>query len=107
MSYSKRSDDEPDAIIFVGPKLVFDRSPESAVMSPENITSAPIFYFIYNRNPRAYPWRDAISAGLSNQSIHEFDINQAKGFGQALKDTLLFLDQRQSIVAVEPSTSSH
>lgn len=102
-----KSDDEPDAIIFIGPKLVFDRSPESGVLSPQDITSAPIFYFIYNRNPRAYPWRDAISAGLSNQDIHEFDITQAKGFGQALKDTLLFLDQRQPILAAEPSSSSH
>ena len=61
-------------------------------MSPEAITSAPIFYFIYNRNPRAYPWRDAVSAGLSNHQSHEFDITQAKAFGQALKDTLLILD---------------
>jgi hypothetical protein len=101
-----KSENEPDAIIFVGPKLVFDRSPESAVMPPQAITSAPIFYFIYNRNPRAYPWRDAISAGLSNHDIHEFDITEAKGFGQALKDTLLFLDHQQPVLAAEPASSS-
>ena len=101
-----RSDNEPDAIIFVGPKLVFDRSPESAIMPPQEFTSAPVFYFIYNRNPRAYPWRDAISAGLSNHTIHEFDITQARGFGQALKDTLLILDHQQPVLAAEPASSS-
>lgn len=102
-----KGDDEPDAIIFVGPKLVFDRSPESAVMSPATITSAPIFYFIYNRNPRAYPWRDAISSGLSNQAIHEFDITQAKGFGQALKNTLALLAHQPPVPAAEPASASH
>ncbi len=101
-----KGDDDPDAVIFIGPKLVFDRSPESAVMSPEAITSAPIFYFIYNRNPRAYPWRDAVSAGLSNHQIHEFDINQAKAFGQALKDTLLILDREQPELPAEAASSS-
>lgn len=106
-THLSKGDDEPDAIIFIGPKLVFDRSPESAVMPAEAITSAPIFYFIYNRNPRAYPWRDAVSAGLSNHQIHEFDITQAKAFGQALKDTLLVLDRRQSAPPVDASSSSH
>lgn len=101
-----KGEDEPDAIIFIGPKLVFDRSPENAVMTPEAITSAPIFYFIYNRNPRAYPWRDAISSGLSNQPIHEFDITEARGFGQALKDTLLLLDHQRPVLSAEPSSAS-
>ncbi|MDA0205434.1 MAG: hypothetical protein O3A53_05815 [Acidobacteria bacterium] len=102
-----KSEDEPDAIIFLGPKLVFDRSPETAIMPQQALTSAPIFYFIYNRNPRAYPWRDAISAGLNNHEIHEFNIFQAKAFGQALKDTLLLLDQQQPVLAAEPASSSH
>ena len=101
-----KGDEEPDAIIFIGPKLIFDRSPESAVMSPEAITAAPIFYFIYNRNPRAYPWRDAVSAGLSNQQIHEFDITEAKAFGQALKDTLFILDREQPVLPPEAASSS-
>jgi hypothetical protein len=75
-------------------------------MSPQSITSTPIFYFIYNRNPRAYPWRDAISAGLSNHQIHEFDITEARAFGQALKDTLLVLDRGQPVLAAEPASSS-
>jgi hypothetical protein len=75
-------------------------------MSPQAITSAPIFYFIYNRNPRAYPWRDAVSSGLSNHAIQEFDITQAKSFGQALKDTLLFLDHQPPVLAAEPASAS-
>jgi len=101
-----KSEDDPDAIIFLGPKLVFDRSPESGIMPRQALTSAPIFYFVYNRNPRAYPWRDAISAGLNNHEIHEFNIFQAKSFGQALKDTLLLLDHQQSVLAAEPASSS-
>lgn len=100
-----KTEDEPDAIIFLGPKLVFDRSPESAVLSAQQFTKAPVFYFVFNRNPRAYPWRDAISAGLSNHAISEFNISQAKDFGQALRETLLRLEQAETVSAASDSSS--
>ncbi len=96
---------DPDAIIFLGPKLVFDRSAKTAVISPVEITSSPIFYLIYNRNPRVYPWRDAISSGLSNQVIDEFNIAEAKDFGEALQAILARLETSETLTTVEQETT--
>jgi hypothetical protein len=96
---------DPDAIIFLGPKLVFDCSAKTAVISPVEITSSPIFYLIYNRNPRVYPWRDAISLGLSNQVIDEFNILEAKDFGEAVRSILARLEASETLTAVEQETT--
>lgn len=96
---------DPDAIVFIGPKLVFDRAPKTALLTTDAITSAPIFYFTYNRDPRTYPWRDAISSGLSNQAVTESNIARAKDFGQALRTLLDQLNGVAPVTAEVPGTT--
>jgi hypothetical protein len=82
------SDDKepPDAIVFLGPKVVFEKPASSALLAESARLQVPVFYFIYNRNPRSYPWRDAVSAGLKNFNIKEFDITGAKDFGRSMQE---------------------
>lgn len=75
----------PDLIVFLGPKVVFEKPASSALLAESARLQVPVFYFIYNRNPRSYPWRDAVSAGLKNFDIREFDITGAKDFGRSMQ----------------------
>ena len=84
--YMTRGEDEPDAIVFVGPKVTFERNPSAHLLHSSEQTAVPVFSFIYNRNPRSYPWRDALSTALRPFSPVEYDITSPKGFGMALKE---------------------
>jgi len=75
----------PDLGVFLGPKVVFENPASSALLAESARLQVPIFYFIYNRNPRSYPWRDAVSAGLKNFDIEELDITGAKDFGRGMQ----------------------
>ncbi len=75
----------PDAVVFLGPKVVFEKPASSSLLATSARLQTPVFYFVYNRNPRSYPWRDAVSSGLKNFDIEEFDITGAKDFGRAVQ----------------------
>lgn len=75
----------PDFVVFLGPKVVFEKPAAAALLAESARLRAPVSYFIYNRNPRSYPWRDAVSAGLKNFGIQEFDITGAKDFGRSMQ----------------------
>ena len=76
----------PDAIVFLGPKVVFERPASAALLAESARLQVPLFYFVYNRNPRSYPWKDAVSAGLRNFGVKEFDITGAKDFGRSVQE---------------------
>ena len=83
----------PDLVVFLGPKVVFEKPASSALLAESARLQVPIFYFIYNRNPRSYPWRDAVSAGLKNFDIKELDITGAKDFGRSMQQWVEVLAQ--------------
>lgn len=90
-----KSDEEPDVILFLGPKVVLKKEPEGPFLARSTVSSAPLFYFIYNRNPRAYPWKGGISVGLRGLGADEVQIVTPRDFGKAMKDLLEALsDQR-------------
>lgn len=93
-AHLSRSDDEPDAVVFVGPKVTFERNPSSNLLHSSERTRAPVFSFVYNRNPRSYPWRDALSSALRSFSPTEYDITTPKAFASSLKDMMRRLTAR-------------
>jgi hypothetical protein len=50
-----------------------------------------VFYLIYDRNPRAFPWRDAISSVLRTFKGLEYSITLPRDFGRAMKDMMFRL----------------
>ena len=80
--------DAPDVVIWLGPKVILQRSPESSLLSSAQRLNVPVFYLIYNRNPRSYPWKGAVSAGLKGFGAEEFDITRPRDFGAALQRIL-------------------
>lgn len=77
--------EDVDAVVFLGPKVTFERNPSYPLMTSARSVRAPIFYFIYNRSPRSYPWRDAVSSGLRALNPTEYDVTTAKEFGSSLR----------------------
>jgi hypothetical protein len=81
----------PDAIIFVGPKLVLERKISDQILADGEHVKSPIFYLIYDRNPRAFPWRDTLSSVLKPFQSLEYSITIPRDFGRAMKDMMLRL----------------
>jgi hypothetical protein len=81
----------PDAVIFLGPKVVFEKPASAALLAESARLQVPVFHIIYNRNPRSYPWKDVVSAGLKNFDIREFDITGARDFGHAMQELVEIL----------------
>ncbi len=90
MLEARLSKDAPnaDVVIFLGPKLVFDRNPNGRLMEGIQFADAPVFYFIYNRNPRSYPWKDAVSVALKHKPHEEYTIASPKDFGRSLQQMI-------------------
>ncbi len=84
---------DADIVIFVGPKVVFERQPGSLLAKDPQRSQPPMHYFIYNRNPRSYPWKDALSAGLGSLSVREREITSASDFGKAMQTLVEDLDR--------------
>lgn len=70
--------DNPDAIIFAGPKLgVEDAIPADALKQFSDV-KFPVFYMSYNLNPAANPWRDAIGNAVKYLKGMEFTISRPR-----------------------------
>lgn len=87
----RAEDPQPDAIIFVGPKLVLEKKISGEMLARDDHVTCPVFYLIYDRNPRAFPWRDAISSVLRSFKGLEYSITLPRDFGLAMKDMMFRL----------------
>jgi hypothetical protein len=87
----RSTDPQPDAIIFVGPKLVLEKRISGELLGRSDHVTCPVFYLIYDRNPRAFPWRDAISSVLRTFKGLEYSITLPRDFGRAMKDMMFRL----------------
>ncbi len=84
----KDSQDQPDAIIFAGPKVMLDTG-----LSPETFKALgdvkfPVFYMNYNLNPQSNPWRDAIGNCVRYLKGVEFTITRPRDLFFAWTDIM-------------------
>lgn len=84
-----------DIVIFAGPKVIFERQPGDLIKKDPQRPQPPMHYFIYNRNPRSYPWKDALSDGLGDFSVTTREITSASDFGRAMQDLVKDLERLQ------------
>ena len=93
---------EPDAIIILGPKLLLDKKISVQRLAEAGRTRSPIFYFIYDTTPSAYPWRDAISNVLRLYRGLEYTITLPKDLGKAMHGFLSrFAPKRQRVTSLQ------
>jgi len=70
--------DNPDALIFAGPKLAVDDVISQDTLKQLGDVKFPVFYMNYNLNPAGYPWRDAIGTAVKYLKGVEFTISRPR-----------------------------
>jgi len=71
-------DDNPDAVVFAGPKLRIEEPIPAAALKQLNGVKFPVFYMSYNLNPAAIPWRDTIGIAVKYLKGMEFSISRPR-----------------------------
>jgi hypothetical protein len=70
--------DQPDAVIFAGPKVMLDEKISYEALKQLGDLEYPVFYMNYNLNPQANPWRDAIGSAVRYFKGAEFTISRPR-----------------------------
>ena len=75
----KNEKQQPDAIIFAGPKVMLeDGIPQDTLKQISDANKHPVFYMNYNLNPQANPWRDAIGSLVKSLKGVEYTITRPR-----------------------------
>lgn len=81
--------DHPDAVIFVGPKVLLDDSvPEEELRPLATDVTYPVFYMNYTLNPQATPWKDAIAKAIRPFRGTEFSISRPRDLWFAVSEVV-------------------
>lgn len=72
------SKDQPDAVIFAGPKVMLDSNVDQDALKQLGQVNYPVFYMNYNLNPQTNPWRDAIGNAVKYFKGSEFTISRPR-----------------------------
>src|SRR5271157_3713290 len=79
---------EPDAIIFAGPKVMLDNGLSPETLKALGDVKSPVFYMNYNLNPQTNPWRDAIGNCVRYLKGVEFTITRPRDLFFAWTDIM-------------------
>jgi len=84
----KDSKEQPDAVIFAGPKVMLDNQISPETMKQLSDVKFPVFYMNYNLNPQVNPWRDAIGNCVRYLKGVEFTISRPRDLFFAWSDIM-------------------
>jgi hypothetical protein len=74
----KDQKDQPDAVIFAGPKVMLEDGIAPETLRQLADVKAPVFYMNYNLNPQVNPWRDAIGSTVKYLKGMEYTISRPR-----------------------------
>jgi len=69
---------QPDAVIFAGPKVLLDEGLPQDTLKQLSDVKQPVFYMNYSLNPQANPWRDAIGGAVKYMKGVEYTISKPR-----------------------------
>ena len=84
----KDGKDEPDAVIFAGPKVMLDSGLSTDTLKQIGDVKFPVFYMNYNLNPQVNPWKDAIGNCVKYLKGVEFTISRPRDLFFAWTDIM-------------------
>ena len=84
----KDGKDEPDAVIFAGPKVMLDSGLSTDTLKQIGDVKFPVFYMNYNLNPQVNPWKDAIGNCVKYLKGAEFTISRPRDLFFAWTDIM-------------------
>jgi len=70
--------DNPDAVVFAGPKALLDESVPADSLRQIGDLGYPLFYMNYNLYPQAVPWNDAIGKAVKFLKGYEYTISKPR-----------------------------
>ena len=77
-SEMKAGQEQPDAMIIAGPKVMLDDSVPQDALKEIGEPKYPVFYMNYNLNPQVNPWRDAIGSAVKSLKGAEYTISRPR-----------------------------
>jgi hypothetical protein len=80
--------DDPDAVIFAGPKVMLDNGLSPDTLKQLSDVKFPVFYMNYNLNPQVNPWKDAIGYCVKYLKGMEFTISRPRDLFFAWTDIM-------------------
>ena len=80
--------DQPDAVIFAGPKVMLENGLSADTLKQIGEVKFPVFYMNYNLNPQANPWKDAIGNCVKYLKGVEFTISRPRDLFFAWTDIM-------------------
>jgi hypothetical protein len=80
--------EQPDAVIFAGPKVMLDSNVPQETLRALGEPSFPVFYMNYNLNPQVNPWRDAIGNAVKYFRGFEYTISRPRDLFNAWSDIM-------------------
>jgi hypothetical protein len=80
--------EQPDAVIFAGPKINLDSALPPETLKALSEVKFPVFYMNYNLNPQANPWKDAIGNCVKYLKGVEFTITRPRDLFFAWSDIM-------------------
>ncbi len=84
----KDAKEEPDAVIFAGPKVMVDGGLPADTLKQLSDVKFPVFYMNYNLNPQVNPWKDAIGSCVKYLKGVEFTISRPRDLFFAWTDIM-------------------
>lgn len=78
--------DQPDALIFAGPKAMLDENVPTDSLKDVGDVEFPVFYMNFNLQPNDMPWRDAIGRAVKFFRGQEFTITRPRDLWSAMGD---------------------
>lgn len=78
----------PDAIVFAGPQAMLDANVPKNDLRRIGSIECPVFYMNYNLDPRASPWKDAISHAIGVFKGTEYTISTPRQLWSATSQML-------------------
>jgi hypothetical protein len=72
------SSDNPDAVVFAGPKALLEESVPADSLRQIGELGYPVFYMNYNLYPQAVPWNDAIGKAVKFLKGYEYTISKPR-----------------------------
>jgi len=81
-------ENQPDAVIFAGPKVMLEERVSPEVLKQLGGFEYPVFYMNYNLSPHANPWRDAIGTAVKHFRGAEYTISRPRDLFFAWTDIM-------------------
>ena len=72
------SSDNPDAVVFAGPKALLDESVPQESLRQIGDLGYPVFYMNYNLYPQQVPWNDSIGKAVKFLKGYEYTISKPR-----------------------------